>query len=66
METRTLVAIFHGDEGHRDEVISLDVNLAGTKLLSGGMDHAVKIWDLNEERLVKKVELSRCFPVSDE
>jgi polycomb protein EED len=40
------VAIFSGDQGHRGEVLSLDVHLDGQRFVSGGMDNAVKVWSL--------------------
>ena len=41
------VAIFSGDQGHRGEVLSLDVHLDGQRFVSGGMDNAVKAWDFS-------------------
>lgn len=40
------VAIFSGDQGHSEEVLSLDMHLDGEQFVSGGMDNAVKVWSL--------------------
>ncbi|RIB13866.1 WD40-repeat-containing domain protein [Gigaspora rosea] len=40
------IAIFGGECGHREPVLSIDVHLSGDFLASSGMDHAVKIWSL--------------------
>lgn len=42
------VAIFGGDKGHRDEVLSIDVHPIGNCFLSTGMDTSIKIWNLND------------------
>ena len=52
------VAIFGGMEGHRDEVISADFNFAGTRIVSSGMDHSIKIWRCDTEELVAAIALS--------
>ena len=38
--------IFCGLEGHRDQVIAIDISPLGQYLLSGGCDSKVRIWDL--------------------
>eukprot|EP00945_MAST-04E_sp_MAST-4E-sp1_P003401 g3401.t1 len=50
------IAIFAGDQGHRDEVLSLDVHLVGNCFASCGMDNTVKVWALDSEKLVSAVE----------
>ena len=52
------IAVFGGAEGHRDEVLSADFNSAGTRIVSCGMDHSLKIWNFNTEELQDAIQLS--------
>lgn len=52
------IAIFGGVEGHRDEVLSADFNISGTKIISCGMDHSLKIWRFDSDNLKEAIELS--------
>ena len=47
IQTGAVVMIFAGLEGHRSDVLSADFHqLNGERLVSGGIDNTVKIWDL--------------------
>lgn len=46
IKTMVCIATFHGANGHRDEVVTIDLNRDCTKLVSGGLDHLIAIWDL--------------------
>uniref|UniRef100_A0A8C4X0D7 Embryonic ectoderm development n=1 Tax=Eptatretus burgeri TaxID=7764 RepID=A0A8C4X0D7_EPTBU len=55
IQTDTLVAVFGGVEGHRDEVLSADFDLQGEKIMSCGMDHSLKLWRLNSDRIQRAI-----------
>jgi polycomb protein EED len=46
IKTATCIAIFAGEGGHRDDVLSIDIHPLGNCFVSGGMDTSVKIWNL--------------------
>ena len=58
LKTSVCVAIFGGVEGHRDEVLSADFNPLGTLVLSCGMDHSLKVWDMETPELKNAVQES--------
>jgi len=58
IKTEHNIAILGGVEGHRDEVLSADFNSAGTRIISSGMDHSLKIWRFDTEELEEAVEAS--------
>jgi WD40 repeat protein len=58
MRTMVCVAVFGGDRGHRDEVLSLDIHLLGNCLASASMDTSIKIWNLNDPKLLDAMEKS--------
>merc|ERR1711976_752714 len=57
-KTDACIAIFGGVDGHRDEVLSGDINLEGTLVISCGMDHSLKIWRLDKPRIQNAIEES--------
>ena len=46
LTTGACLAIFAGDGGHQDQVLTCDISLDGARLVTGGIDHTVRIWDL--------------------
>ena len=59
--TSCCIAIFAGDQGHRDEVLSLDVHLLGNAFASCGMDNTVKIWSLDGPKLRRNIDRSYSY-----
>jgi len=45
--TCVCVAVFAGDRGHRDEVLSVDCHPTGAACCSAGMDNTIKVWQLD-------------------
>lgn len=58
IETMVCIASFHGDHGHRDDIVSIDFNPDCTKLVSGGLDHMVAIWDLTVPAVAMAIQQS--------
>jgi len=58
VKTEHNIAIFGGVEGHRDEVLSADFNMEGTKIISCGMDHSLKMWRFDTDNIKEAVEKS--------
>lgn len=40
------IAMFYGDNGHKDDVLSIDIHQLGHIMVSSGMDTCIKIWSL--------------------
>lgn len=61
IDTHVCIATFHGENGHRDEIVAIDFNRNCTKLVSGGLDHLMAIWDLNVPTIVDAIQQSRSY-----
>jgi len=49
-------SLSHTNQGHQLGVVSLDVNKAGTLAVSTSLDSQMRIWDLNNQTLVKAID----------
>lgn len=61
IKTDVCVAIFGGVDGHRDEVLSGDIDVEGNLIVSCGMDHSVKIWRLDKPTIRDAIHESYRF-----
>jgi WD40 repeat protein len=43
-------------QGHEDEILSLDFNIDGSKLVSGGKDKSIKIWSVLDKNEIGSIE----------
>ncbi|CAD5213849.1 unnamed protein product [Bursaphelenchus okinawaensis] len=46
------LAIYGGGEGHADEIISCDLHVDQTYLVTASVDHSIKLWDCRPETAV--------------
>jgi WD40 repeat protein len=51
IHTLVCVAVFGGERGHREQVLTAAFNDDGTRFVSAGMDHCLKVWNLEHPRL---------------
>lgn len=61
IQSDVCIAIFGGVEGHRDEVLSIDFDLRGSRIMSSGMDHSLKLWRIDTDEFNEKIEKSCTF-----
>lgn len=61
IETGMCIATFHGEFGHRDDVVTVDLNHDCSKLVSGGNDHMIAIWDIATDEIYLAIQLSKRY-----
>lgn len=63
--TKVCIATLHGADGHRDQVVTVDFNRDGSKLVSGGHDHMLAIWDLKTPDITSTIAKSRHYNANE-
>ncbi len=58
IQTDVCIAIFHGIDGHKSEVLSVDFDVTGSRIVTSGSDNSVKIWQLNKPSVQNAIEAS--------
>jgi len=53
--------VLGGVGGHRDEALSADFNLQGTRIVSCGMDHSLKVWSLEKDSVRRALALADTY-----
>jgi len=64
VKTEHNIVVFGGVDGHRDEVLSADFNMDGTKIISCGMDHSLKLWHCDTPEIQAVIKLSYTHSLS--
>ncbi|CAG8497155.1 5791_t:CDS:2 [Ambispora leptoticha] len=58
IKTERVIAVFGGECGHREPVLSIDFHLSGDYFASAAMDHSAKIWSLCSPLLKNAIQAS--------
>lgn len=49
----TPIAILGGFKGHQDQILSLDFDYTGQYIVSGSMDHTLRLWDIGNNKEIQ-------------
>jgi WD40 repeat protein len=58
LRTQLCVAIFAGEKGHRSDVLNLSVHPIGNIVASSGIDHCIKLWNLDSPDVKEAISKS--------
>lgn len=61
IQTGACIAIFGGKDGHNDQIIGMDVHMDNTFLVSCGMDNEIKLWSLDDDKVLEAQAKSYCI-----
>lgn len=64
IKSKVLIVLFAGIYGHRDQVLTISFNMDGSEILSGGMDHTIKMWHLNTPIIQNAVQKSKFYDIN--
>ncbi|CAF1158541.1 unnamed protein product [Adineta ricciae] len=52
------LAVFHGPNGHTDQVLCVDINDQCTMMASASMDRSVFVWSLTSDKIREQIDLA--------
>lgn len=61
IKTDICIAILGGVGGHRDEVLAIDFDTDGKTIISGGMDHNLKVWKMDSDEIQAAIDSSETY-----
>ena len=56
--------LYELNNGHKDQILTLDISVNGSLLASGGKDKTIVIWDFKEKRIVKTLSYQESYVTS--
>ena len=52
------LVVFHGPNGHTDQVLCVDINDQCTMLASASMDRSIFVWSLTSDKIREQIDLA--------
>lgn len=62
IESGQCIAVFGGVDGHTDQVVNVDFDFLGKRIISSGFDTSLKIWRIDKSPIKELIEKSFCDP----
>lgn len=62
IESSICIAVFGGEDGHKDQVVYADFDVMGSRMVSCGVDNTIKIWRLDTTPIKEFIQISFSVP----